>query len=256
MGTWTGTQPDFNSWIQSAWGWPNQVSGGICFPYSGFSNIVIGTNPPYTANDFLSFYPKFGGTPQLIMLCTTTAGSAQIYTPAPVTYIAPGQLVIGPGIPPGAVVLTVPSNSPWFFLNTPATATTPSGSPVTLSVNNQPLVPLTVLNAFIALASASLVQARYMELWTFAMALYVAHFSTIYGRTDVPASGGTYSSPGQAVMAGIQRGITTAKSAGPTSQGIQPITGLDDWAEWTSTEYGLQFCTLARVTSLGPSLIW
>jgi hypothetical protein len=256
MGTWTGTQPDFNSWIQSAWGWPNQVSGGACFPYSGFSNIVIGTNPPYTANDFLSYYPKFGGTPQLILLCTTTAGSAQIYTPAPVPYIAPGQLVIGPGIPPGAVVLTVPSNSNWFFINTPATATTPSGSPVTLSVNNQPLVPLVVLNAFIAAASASTVQARWLDWWQIGLNWYVAHFCTLWCRTEIPGSGNGFATPGQAVMAGIQNGITVAKSAGPSSQGLQPIAGLEDWSDWTSTTYGVSYATRAKIVGMGVSLCY
>ena len=115
-------------------------------------------------------------------------------------------------------------------------------------------LPDVVVNAYISLASASLVQARWGEAtWPIAMGLFVAHYVTLYLRSDGDA---VYSSPGRVATAGLAHGITVSKSAGGVSAGIQPATGLEAWAAWTQTEYGVQFASMAKLVGAGPMLVW
>lgn len=241
MGGFSG--PSYNQFISEAWGWPDEVTyGGFC----NGSNVVVGTNPPYTATDFLSFYPKFGGTP-LAVTGTFTANSP-VVTGITTAGILPGQLVIGSGVPAGTVVSAV--DGPGGNLTLSASFTGSSGVS-TISVYNTPFVPLAVMNAYIALASASLVQARWKDGWIIGMADYIAHFCTLWMRSD----GDAYSSPGQAAAAGLQRGITVSKSAGPVSMSIQTVAGLESWGSFNQTDYGVRFATTARAMGAGPMFI-
>ena len=80
---------------------------------------------------------------------------------------------------------------------------------------DQATIPTAVVNAFISLASASLVQARWgAETWPIAMAMFVAHYLTLYLRSDGDAQ---YTSPGRVAAAGLARGILVSKSAGGVS---------------------------------------
>ena len=58
------------------------------------------------------------------------------------------------------------------------------------------------------------------------------------------------------LAAGLARGILVSKSAGGVSAGIQPATGLESWAAWTLTEYGIQFASMAKLVGSGPMLVW
>ena len=50
---------------------------------------------------------------------------------------------------------------------------------------DQNTIPVAVVNAYISLASASLVEARWgAETWPIARALFVAHYLTLYLRSD------------------------------------------------------------------------
>ena len=71
--------PDFNGWLETQWGSGDE---GACFlaQFSGASNIVVGTNPPYCVGDFVSFYPKFAGgaKPNPLPGAVLTMGSAVV----------------------------------------------------------------------------------------------------------------------------------------------------------------------------------
>jgi hypothetical protein len=238
--------PDYNLLALGFWGSGNEIAAGL----AGGSNIAIGSNPPWSATDFLSFYPKFGGlptAPPLTLQGTLAAGSPAVTEVGSIAGLVPGQLVAGPGLPTGCTVVSVDSDTQ-ITLSQSAT----SDGQSTLTVYVVPLVPLAVLNAYIALASASLVQARWRATWPIAMGLFVAHFATLWLRSD----GDSYSTPGQAATAGLKQGITVSAAAGGVSQGTQPVTGLDTWAAWNQTQYGVQFASFAKVAGAGPMLVW
>jgi hypothetical protein len=117
---------------------------------------------------------------------------------------------------------------------------------------SQFIVPVPVINAFISLASASVISARWQEMWQIGMNLYINHFCTLWLR----AEGDVYNTPGQAAHAGLTRGILVSASAGPASKGIQPVTGQEEWGAWTQSEAGVQFIQFARAVGAGPSLVY
>lgn len=245
-------QPDLDGFFDqlcSRYAWDfGALSGNLGIA----SGIVVGTNPPYGPADFLAFYPKFAGsTPPVKMQGTLTAGSAVVAV-ADSSGLTVGQLVGGSGIAPGSLIQSVDSATQ-ITLSLSALSTTVSGSAaLTIYDTVFPLAPLPVINAYIALASASLAYARWQDMWTIGMGLFVAHYLTLWVRSD----GDIYSTPGQAAAAGLARGITVSKGAGPVSMGVQPVTGLEGWASWNETTYGLQFASMAKVVGMGPILVW
>lgn len=173
------SSPDITTLICLAFGGENAPG---CLPFGNASNIVVGTNPPYTSDDFFGWYPNF------------------------------------------AVQL---------------------GSPPTA------LIPLPVVNNFIGLANASLSQARWLEQWPFAMALFTAHFLTLYLKT----TGTAPTSPAQAASQGSSSGLLTSKAVGDVSASYQQIL-LEGAGEWNQTEYGKQLFQMSRTVGFGPVFVW
>jgi hypothetical protein len=114
------------------------------------------------------------------------------------------------------------------------------------------IVPDGVVSAYIALANACLVQARYEETWTIVMGLFIAHFLTLYLQSDGIAT----PSAAQAAQQGLAKGIQIAKSVGDVSVSYQAVEGLDGWADFILTLYGQQFVRFAKVIGSGSMYIW
>ncbi len=207
------------------------------------SGLVHGTNPPYSANDLFAMHPKFGGAP--VTLTATLAAGSTVVAVESTAGLSAGQLIAGAGVSPGTLISSVDSASQ-ITLSAAATVT----GTAALAVYAAPLVPLAVINAYIALASASLVQARWLDTWPVAMGLYVSHFLTLWMKSD----GDVYSTPGQAAAAGLARGIAVSNSAGSVSVGYQVTPGLEAWGSWNETQYGKQLATFAKCVGAGP--IW
>ncbi|HXS93032.1 MAG TPA: DUF4054 domain-containing protein [Candidatus Limnocylindrales bacterium] len=209
--------------------------------------VVCGTNPPYGVADFFAVFPKFFGVATAIQAATTT-GSAVVQGTG-TTWLsagfAAGQLANSPAFPAGTLITSVDSDTQ-ITLSQPATAT----GNATISVFAAPLVPMAVLTMYITLASGSLVQARWLDTWLYAMALYCAHFCTLYLQSD----GSTCTAPGAVAASGLARGIATSKGVGGVSFGFQPVQGLEQWAAWTLTSYGTQLASFAKTVGAGP--VW
>lgn len=248
--------PSYQTFIDQA------LSYGIEDPavasFSLASNVVVGTNPAYSATDLFSFFPKFGGSP-LLLTGVITAGMPAVTGLDTTAGILPGQAV-SPVVPLGGQLLagSFPNNCSVVSVdsNTQITVSLPAlTNGAQIAIYTAPFVPMAVVNAYIALASASLVKNRWQDMWLIGMANYIAHFCTLYLRSD----GDIYSTPGQAATSGLARGITVSKAAGGVSMGIQPSTagsGLESWGAFTETTYGVQFATIARIVGMGPMLIY
>lgn len=237
--------PDWSAWLNAVWG-PSTDDSDFCSIISQASNVVVGSNPPYTIQDFFAFYPKWGGTP-LTVTGTESSGSPTFTLGAANASLASGQPVMGAGIPDGTFIQSV--NGATVTLTNPATA---SGSNITLTVWNAPAIPLVVLTTYIALATASLVQARWLDTWNFAMALFVAHFASLYAKSD----GTPNSTIGMIAAQGLSSGIQVAKSVGDVSVSYQPVEGIESWGAFNLTTYGQQLATMAKVIGAGPLFLW
>ena len=322
----TGT-PKWNYFLRTVWGSPYEFPGEVAF-LSNASNVIVGTNPPYTIQDFLGFYPKWGGSP-LIQTAATISGQPQI-VPSDTSSMSPGNPVAGAGIPDGSIIVSVntfggieafnvgssggsgyvvgdiltpvqdgsfggelvvsevdgsgailafesdPDNQgigysigtdlpttggsgfgalvsittvgPSITISQNATAT---ADEMQLTVWNAPLVPFMLIMAYINLASASLVQARWQDTWAFGMALYVAHFLTLYAESD----GNPNSTITQAAASGLATGVLVSEAAGDVSDSFQPVQGLESWAAWNLTTYGQQLATFSKAIGSGPMLL-
>ena len=238
--------PDLTLFYMSIYGGFGLDLGGLDGASVGLaSGISQAGNPPYTASNFQAMYPKFFGL-GINVTGVITSGSNQVTGIAPVqmTGLAVGQLTGGSGIPAGTMITGVGATS--ITLSANATA---NGTVVT--VYESPLVPLAIVQAYLNLATASLMSSRWREAWTIAMGLYIAHYLTLYLETD----GISNPTATQAVTQGLQRGIAVSKAVGDTSIGLQALTGLEEWGAWTLTQYGLQLITMARVVGSGPIYI-
>lgn len=238
--------PLFDSFWSTYFGNERVDIGALTLNYCT-TGQVWGTNPPYTLADFLGVYPKFFGMATAVS-GTLTTGSAVIAEPSTTTGVAAGQLIFGPGIAPGSLVQSVDiGTTPSVTMTQNATS---SGS-VAASVYQAPPMPLLVIQMYINLAQASIMQARWCEMWQLAMALYVAHYATLWMQSE----SGPNSTAAQVATSGLQQGIIVSQSAGDVSATTQPVAGFDDWGSFNLTQCGVQLATLAKSMACGGIFI-
>lgn len=198
------------------------------------------SNPPYAVNDFLAMYPKFFGVPTFTN-GTLAEGNSAI-TIDSTAGLNSSQLIACQGLNFGTVIQVV--NSPTSI----QVSSAPTANGVQkMTIYEAQIVPLAVIQVYLNLAAVSLMQSRWREAWPLAMALYIAHYCTLYAMTEanpqVTAS--------QIVANSLQAGIEVSKSADGVSQGLQPLRVLETWAAWSQTEYGVQLATMARAVGAG-----
>jgi hypothetical protein len=239
--------PDYNQFLGEVWGWPDEVIGWL--PYlANASNILTGTNPPYSASDFFGWFPNFAGTP--VQAQGTLDGiTGTVQGVSSFVGLATGQLVAGNGIAAGSVIQSMDQTNGVLVLSLPTTAT----GVQTLSIYTTPAVPVFLINAFIYLATSSILQVRYQEMWSYAMALYIAHYLTMWLSSQ---GTGTASTPGQLASQGLAMGITISKHVGDVSKASQALKMPEEFGTFALTIYGQQLATMALAVGSGPVWLW
>ena len=214
-----GLVPNFNAWLGTAWGsgadyYNASIAGWVC----GATNLVFGQNPPYYLDDFLAMYPKFFGAATVLAGCVTIAGSQQVTVPSTAGLLV-GQFLVCGDLPKGTVITAVGSGT-----ITVSNAAATSDAAATLQVYQAPVVPVAVILMYLNLASASLVQARWEEQWTVAMAWFIAHYCTLYARSDAQEIlTAVQTTLHGEVPAGNQPGTTFTLSAAPPNGTLQGL---------------------------------
>lgn len=197
--------------------------------------------------------PPAGGEPGQAV--TKTGGCSEATAP-PVASWAVGQLITGPGLPTGTVITgitEVDPGTPEMTTNlTLSNNATISGTVNNLVLYTQPLVPLGVLSLYVNLASACLQYGKYLEMWTFAMHLFIAHYATLYART----SGNPATTAGQLAASGAMLGFQSSKAAGDVSTSQENIMSeaFANWGAFNLTVFGEQFISIASV--IGMPIMW
>jgi hypothetical protein len=114
-------------------------------------------------------------------------------------------------------------------------------------------IPDAVLQAYVALASASLSKERWNDLWDVGMSFFIAHFATLYLQAKAAAG----STAAQVAKAGQAKGILVSKSAGDVSGSYQTVvSGWEEWGAWNLTLFGQQLMTMASLVGLGGMYIY
>lgn len=169
---------NFNGWLSVAWG-AGASYEVVCSAFYGATNLVFGQNPPYYLDDFKAIYPKFFGIATALSGCSTVAGSAVVTVPS-VNGLDYGQFLQAFGVfPKGTIIVSISTNT--ITLNNDALITS---SDVTLQIYQASPIPNGVVLMYLRLAYDSLVQARWQEEWCVAMGWFIAHYLTLYARSD------------------------------------------------------------------------
>ena len=212
--------------------------------FDGAAGLVFSGNPPFTVTNFLQFYPKFFGVASQYSTVISTLGSAAVTGFTNTAGLAAGQLVVDPAFPQDTLIVSVVAGT--VTLSNVATA---SGN--TLTVYQSPFIPIVVILAYTFLAGASVMFQRYAEMWMFCMNLFVAHYCTMYMRTEA----GPNSTASQVATSGLTKGIVISRHAGDVGATSQLIGSYEQWGAWTETEYGVQFISIARAVNCGPIFV-
>lgn len=237
--------PDISGWWDMLYGTAGVDFGAITLlHFGGASGMVFSGNPPFTVTDFLSVYGKFAGPPSTIT-GDIAQGSNVVNNVSiqDLAGLATGQLLVNINLQKDCLIVDVGSNS--FTINNPATN---NASASKITAYETPFVPMIVMLTYLYLASASVMYSRYREAWFMAMCYFIAHYSTMYLRTEA----GPNLTAQQVASSGLTKGITLSRAAGDVSATARLIEGYEQWGAWQETEYGLLFITLARAINAGP----
>src|ERR1039458_7539562 len=109
--------PNWTGYLDGVWAWPLE-SAGLLPGLAQASNIVVGQNPPYTIQDFLGFFPKWGGPP--VALVATTVNGSYVVAVDDASTVQPGNYVSGPGIANGSSIVSVDTVAETVTLSMPA----------------------------------------------------------------------------------------------------------------------------------------
>lgn len=175
----SGSWPNYSGWLDNTWG-SGAAYGRICgYPWNA-SNLTFGQNPPYFLDNFLAVYPKYFGAGTSLAGFSAAQGTNVLSVSSTAGMgLAAGQFVVIPSFPPGTIITAVSGNS--VTVNNNAVAAV---SGVSIVVYQAPPIPLAVIQMYLNFAVASLVFQRWQDGWAFAIALFIAHYCTLYARTD------------------------------------------------------------------------
>lgn len=112
-----------------------------------------------------------------------------------------------------------------------------------------------IIRMYLDLANNCIKEATWHGYWKVGMSLFIAHFCTLYvqGIAD-PDSGAA-----GILKAGQLRGLETSVSVGDVSASTDYsiiASGIEGWASWKSTSYGLQLAGIGRLLGKGGMYIY
>lgn len=117
-----------------------------------------------------------------------------------------------------------------------------------------PLVPEGMLQIFVDIANVSIQKCRWHERWPLAIALFVAHYATLYLRTYSDGS----ETPEDGASSGTIAGVLASAKLGDSSvtyDVASVVSATETWGAWNSTQYGLQLVTEARYVAMGGMFV-
>jgi hypothetical protein len=179
-----------------------------------------------------------------VLTFSDPVGSIQITGLSSIAGMALGQLIVGTNLAPGTLIVSATGTT--ATLSRPVIA---SGSS-SFQFYPAPFMPIVAIQLYLNLAQASLMQARWLDSWTLGMALFIAHYCTLYLRTE----SGPNLTAQQIATSGLQKGITVSKAVGDVSTSAQLIDAFEGWGSFAETEYGGLLITMAQGIAMGP--IW
>lgn len=179
-----------------------------------------------------------------VLTYSDPVGSVRITGLSSIVGMATGQLITGPNLAPGTLIVSATGTT--AILSQPVIA---SGSS-SFQFYQTPFMPIVAIQLYLNLAQSSIMQARWLDSWTLGMALFIAHYCTLYMRSE----SGPNATAAQIATSGLEKGITVSKAVGDVSTSAEMISVFEDWGAFAETTYGTQLITMAQGIAMGP--IW
>jgi hypothetical protein len=116
------------------------------------------------------------------------------------------------------------------------------------------VIPTTIIQNFINMATSSLNQARWQDLWMMGMPLYVAHFCSLYLQTMASADDATAVIRERGTAVGFTteehaKDMSVTKTYAGAQKGSQP-------SNWELTAFGQQLKSLSTMVGMGEMYVW
>ena len=209
--------PNFNAWLATAWG-SGAEFWSASFNYQGVIGLSFGQNPAYFLDDFLNNYPEAFGPPSVYNGAGTTIGSSTVTLPN-TSGLQAGQFIQCLGLPSGTLITGVSASS--ITVNTLAVSTQTNAP---LTAYTAPIAPVFVIQMYINLANASIVQDRWQDAWLIAMGWFVMHYVSLYVRSagEAFAQLMQFTTHGE-VPSGAVPGTTFTLSSAPPTGALQGL---------------------------------
>lgn len=140
---------------------------------------------------------------------------------------------------------------PQFWQTTIIPADPDANPPTDEQVVSAPYIPDELMQMYVDFANASVKISRFHGAWKMCMALFIAHFLTLYLQTMVNPD---FANAQAVAAAGRLQGLTASKSVDGVSVSYDfsaVLQDLDGWAAWKLTAYGVQYATLAKAYGMG-----
>lgn len=106
-------------------------------------------------------------------------------------------------------------------------------------------IPIEVFNLFKAMADKSIKYDRYKSNWKYCMCLYIAHFLTLYLKTQEGDPGAQ-----NALKGSLPFGVASSKSVDGLSISYDFLGSAEDYSgygTWKLTIYGQQLITMTKI---------
>lgn len=124
----------------------------------------------------------------------------------------------------------------------------------TIATPGPPLIPQDLVEMYLDLASHCLSTTRWRSYWKTGTGFFVAHFATLYLMSMSDPNFGASA----VVSAAESRGIVSSESASDVSASYDVgsvVSGLESWAGWKLTLFGIQLATIGKMVGAGGMMV-
>lgn len=218
--------------------------------------IAVASNVPgvntgaFTLSDLVSVFPQFVAS-DIKTIAINSAGTGY-HVDDVLTVVQTGASsgiaqVLSVSVTGGVTSVALRDGGVGYstFNNLPTTVAPSGGSGCTLNIVSSMLdISPELTQMFIDMANSSLSESRWKSKWKFAMCLYVAHFLTLWLRTQ----NGSNATAAQVISTAQSLFNVSSKGVGDVSVSYDTssISGsLPGWGMWTTTTYGSQLTQFA-----------
>ena len=218
--------------------------------------IAVASNVPgintstFTVSDLISVFPQFVASD--IKVVTINSAGTGYHVDDVLTVVQTGASggtaqVLSVSVTGSVTSVALRDGGSGYhtFNNLPTTVVPSGGTGCTLNITSSALdISVELMQMFIDMANSSISESRWKSKWKYAMCLYVAHFLTLWLRTQ----NGPNANAAQVISTAQSLFNTSSKGVGDVSVSYDTssISGsLPGWGMWSTTTYGTQLAQFA-----------